>query len=821
MPENMASRLHCTGIMTIVNVREGAEVSYDDKGRFMTIPKWMADSFVKRNKTVPIYLEHDKRCRIGALKRMYTTKLNKFSKKYDRKKALTSDDNDIGKLTVLVADFVIDDPVFIDVVRTVTLERFTHTTPVSFQSSDNFLHVTDCTGADPELDITAEFALKHKLPELSIGHNVDTLDIDELSVCVAGARDLTLITSVKYEEDGVNMRSTVILPDDPDTATVEATTHGETADECRLKYTNKIASFHSIGNAARVEKVRSDMEAIGVNGNGDACLVYNKINTSYNEMENKKDCITAIEDGVGDAISPISRILNNHLAVNDRTSYINREHKISSTAIDNELHPFAISCLTTDNSDNMTQPTSVLRPSVDPQINGGSGGNGNVMQQSELVTALSQAMHQVTETQKLQQQQLQQHQHQQTQQQYMSVCPPQSVVSPVQQQHGSFPSLNTCTTSQCMPQPLTSNSCLGSDHHLPHSVNSCSYHVGQVQPAAMVSDSQNIFGGRRRTPIMRRRDAYVYDGPKGTAQEDVDQSDDQQYMDTDINQYEHNESSPFDRVPRSFLSSRRTNRKRLYPCGNEHHGGNTMTARNEHSGLTPNMKRTFNKALRMAHSAGFDTVVDPSTSVKMTRDEWEQRMEDESNSERDSNEESRSSAEVVNKMCTLLDTLKEQVMYNNDIIKEKSMSGASKCTGAKQAINDPLTSETNDNTKMWETLRDHGNMLENLVETIKNHHTDRERVTSNEQPGGSNSFPEKHIALTTETAKAGVAHATIHQPQTVEDSLQTSAGTTDHSGETPITKYSMKYKRNKDVTEEDMSPEEYKKGVLTAMRQLF
>lgn len=223
--------IKCKGIASLIHPDPNASVEFDKDKRFYVIPKSLAKRYVKQ-RSIPLLLEHNDKLVVGKADSFYI-----------------ADTEVEGELRqVLGVDFTITEEAFIDVVRNACVFRLKEVVPTQFHSSDGFID----DGDGGELDLTAHEALLQRLPSLSLGHDSNTLDIVEMSMCVAGARPATLMTSATYD--------------------IEATGNKATDEKVGL-YTNFLSALHAISNGFRCRKVEKDIKALNM---PTTCLVYSK-----------------------------------------------------------------------------------------------------------------------------------------------------------------------------------------------------------------------------------------------------------------------------------------------------------------------------------------------------------------------------------------------------------------------------------------------------------------------------------------------------------------------------------------------------------------
>jgi hypothetical protein len=158
----------------------------DNDARFHVIPMSFAKRYASAKKTVPLLLVHNKRLKVGTVKAFAV----------ERRK-INNESRD-----VLMADFDITNEGFIRAVQDSASLRFKDLKPTSYASSDGFLSPHTLDGAETtDFDLTARVALLQRFPGLSLGHNVDTLGVKEMSLCLAGARPTAVVTHARYLAD--------------------------------------------------------------------------------------------------------------------------------------------------------------------------------------------------------------------------------------------------------------------------------------------------------------------------------------------------------------------------------------------------------------------------------------------------------------------------------------------------------------------------------------------------------------------------------------------------------------------------------------------
>ena len=227
----MAPKLKCRGVATLIDSDPNAKLKFDKNNRFYVITKKMADKYIKQ-KNVPVILEHRTDLPLGVVDKFCIEKISVDDKKCD----------------ALIAEYTINNAHFIKALKDVTKARYEKTMVLKFKSSDNFIEGVPTSG-DYDLDATAFFSLANKLPSISLSHDKKSLDISEMSLCVAAVRRACVSTDVVYENSGDGSK------DDG------GVSNENTSEE---KFIKALATLHSLGNSFRIDKVRDDLEALNM-----------------------------------------------------------------------------------------------------------------------------------------------------------------------------------------------------------------------------------------------------------------------------------------------------------------------------------------------------------------------------------------------------------------------------------------------------------------------------------------------------------------------------------------------------------------------------
>ena len=173
------STIKCTGIIAPIN-KFSNNITCDQNGDYNIIPITLAQQIEKQT-DVPIFIAHKDQYKIGCVDRFFITQAN----------VLTQEQ------CVLCAEFTLDDPNFIQALKEVTSFKYIQWMDVNVFSPDEFIS-SHSTMSDEIYMITADIALMQKFAGLSIGHNGKSHLADEVSICMAGKRPLTVITSAKF-----------------------------------------------------------------------------------------------------------------------------------------------------------------------------------------------------------------------------------------------------------------------------------------------------------------------------------------------------------------------------------------------------------------------------------------------------------------------------------------------------------------------------------------------------------------------------------------------------------------------------------------------
>jgi hypothetical protein len=268
-------RISCKGFTTKIDPCLEADISCDHEGRFYTINHKLADIIISQNPAkIPIFIQHLPNYQIGHVSRFYKEKLK---------------DDDI-----LVADFEITSQAFLNALSKQAAVRYVELQHHPFTSPDHFVTEESVPNNDSLEPITldAQLALTQKFAGLSLSHDPETLSVTELSICLAGARDLSVITEVSYSSED-------------DIVDCDKNTEQD--------YLTLFSSALSYANFLATHKVAKDLEKIGGDPKKVECLVYSQMHklpqakdknmnepidkdTLYQDL--KKDLLQDIKEGL-------------------------------------------------------------------------------------------------------------------------------------------------------------------------------------------------------------------------------------------------------------------------------------------------------------------------------------------------------------------------------------------------------------------------------------------------------------------------------------------------------------------------------------------
>jgi len=243
----MGLELLCSGYVASID-ETNEEIIFDKECRFEKIPLQLAQDFIRQNNdnNIPICVQHQESLVIGVVTSLYIKSIPSYDV-----------DGKWGLSTLLVCDFSITNQNFIHTLQYVThykyIKQFT-----PYISSDNFVYSNhSCNDlTDEVIDVNAYLSLTQKFAGLSIGHDTNILRVKEISICVAGYRQLCLIRSVNFHKN-IDLCSD-INPKEVD------------------KYKTLFAANFSLSIANSSEKVKQDLIRLNLPKH---CLVY-----TYPEM---------------------------------------------------------------------------------------------------------------------------------------------------------------------------------------------------------------------------------------------------------------------------------------------------------------------------------------------------------------------------------------------------------------------------------------------------------------------------------------------------------------------------------------------------------
>ena len=174
--------ISCVGYATFIGDKN-EEIEFDRHGKFMKISHELADSIIANCKNKPLLLSHDSKLPIGKVIDFYKEDVI-FNSQLN---------------PALKCRFKITSPKFIRLMKQNAKHFYdVQKNPPGYISTDNFLPRSDYN-SDREINIRD--ILMNYYPGLSIAHNKDNLQVEELSLCIAGARDGTVLENATFDAD--------------------------------------------------------------------------------------------------------------------------------------------------------------------------------------------------------------------------------------------------------------------------------------------------------------------------------------------------------------------------------------------------------------------------------------------------------------------------------------------------------------------------------------------------------------------------------------------------------------------------------------------
>lgn len=225
--------LRIKGITT--KISDNVERSKD--GRYYKITHDIADKIIAQDvSNIPVLFLHLTKFKIG--------KVLQFNKG-------KNDQDD-----VLECVFEITDQNFLTFLKKTAFLRYNTLYPTSYVTPDNFLDEENTSSSNEPIIVDAHLILTHKFSGLSLSHDKKTDSVVELSICLAGARDLSIIKEVKVIEKEENPHGS----DPPPHSTEE--------------YSNLIAALLGYDNYISTQKVIQDLTELKDKNKRLDCLVY-------------------------------------------------------------------------------------------------------------------------------------------------------------------------------------------------------------------------------------------------------------------------------------------------------------------------------------------------------------------------------------------------------------------------------------------------------------------------------------------------------------------------------------------------------------------
>lgn len=284
------------GITSKIDPSTDGEIKYDEEGRFYTISQKLADLIISQtHEKIPLCLSHKNKYTIGTV--------TGFSKK------------EINEKDVLVAHFEITSQPFLNALIEQASMRYNFINPTFFTSPDNFIPRKSSTSCDTNekepVIVNARHVLTQKFPGLSLGHNPEDKSVRELSICLAGARDLSVITDALYVDNSdIN---------DQDTNSEQ-------------EYMTVFSANLAHSNFVATQKVAKDFNEIGGDPTRADCLAYMhkapqiKNKDTQNRMESDRG--QSDMDRLLKEIMEVKKVVNNNnLALPEYSFHKNQQPK--------------------------------------------------------------------------------------------------------------------------------------------------------------------------------------------------------------------------------------------------------------------------------------------------------------------------------------------------------------------------------------------------------------------------------------------------------------------------------------------------------------
>ena len=212
-------KIECTGIVGLISRNKSPGELFLEIS-----PKNLKKVLPEKN--VPLLIKHNYNYEIGRSDNFYTENITINN----------------GTRKALMCDFVIDNPSFLHTLRKCIILNVKNNSEdfnQGFYYSDGFLTNKELQQNDRGQAFTVETALNSKLPGLSLGHHCNK-EIEEISLCMAGKRQGTLLTKIKYIKGKRGKASEI------------------------AKFTDLFASMLSINNLDSIVKVNQDMQQLAM-----------------------------------------------------------------------------------------------------------------------------------------------------------------------------------------------------------------------------------------------------------------------------------------------------------------------------------------------------------------------------------------------------------------------------------------------------------------------------------------------------------------------------------------------------------------------------
>ena len=262
--------LDCIGIVSKVVNKE--HIVCDENDRYYEISYELANKIINQSTSkIPVWIIHNPKYVIGYVVNFFLSR---------------NDEDDI-----LCCKYKITSQSFLSSLSKSAYTRFTEIQMIPYYSPDKFIsEIEDVSKRQEEesIAVDAELAFLQKLSGLSLSHDKKTHCVVELSICLAGARDLSVTTSAQlsFQED--------LIDTDKNTDS---------------DYLQLFAGLLSYANQTAILKIEKDLLEINADEKRRECLVYSHMN-KLSQYKDKTNMSTQVEQDRLSIATTMTDILN-------------------------------------------------------------------------------------------------------------------------------------------------------------------------------------------------------------------------------------------------------------------------------------------------------------------------------------------------------------------------------------------------------------------------------------------------------------------------------------------------------------------------------